>query len=156
MNALQVIAENAKKLDVIFLMRQLFINTEFTDLIIELNTIEQLYNKGIDSTGDSIGEYQPATIEGTSNFLGKKQKGQPYDRVTLKDTGEFYASFRTKWEASGNIIITADVLKDGTNLLEAWGRDILGLTEENLGRLRDKAIQILVPIIKRELLANAA
>lgn len=44
---------------------------------------EMLYS-GIDSSGQSLGDYAPRTIE------YKKKKGQPYDSITLKDEGDYY------------------------------------------------------------------
>ncbi len=155
MQALERIAKNYQELNLNDLMRALFLNNDFTDYIIELNTIEQLFNRGIDSTGDSIGEYTIATINGTKNFLGKIQKGQPYDRVTLKDTGAFYESFRVMWD-NGDMVITSNPIKDGSDLLKQWGRDIIGLTDESLAKLREKALPILIRYTKEQLLKQAA
>lgn len=100
-------------------------------LIIELNTNEQLF-KGIDSTGRTLesigGGYAPLTIE------IKKSKGQPYDRVTLKDTGEFYESFDVR-PFKGGFRIEADAIKEDDDLTMEWGEDIIGLTEESKERL---------------------
>lgn len=140
--------------DVDTVMREaLFYDKEFTDKMIELNTIEQLYKKGIDSTGDSIGEYQPATIEGTSRFKGKIEKGQPYDRVTLKDTGDFYNSFRIYIDSNFDLIVKADTIKEGIDLLDQWGKDILGLTDESLVVLRDMAKEKTINYLHRKLAA---
>ena len=95
-NMFETLTNKTKKLKlptVKEIFRELFLDKDFIDYIIELNTIDQLYNRGQDSTGDSIGEYETATIYGTSKFKGKLEKGQPIDRVTLKDTGAFYESF---------------------------------------------------------------
>lgn len=107
-------------------------NRKVQNYIIELNTIEQLYNKGIDSQGKSLGSYSPFTVK------EKIKKGQPTDRVTLKDTGEFYKSFQI--DLSGDdIIIEADTIKiawDGAqDLLDIYGDDILGLTNRSLDKL---------------------
>jgi len=99
------------------------------DLVIELNTEKQLYDKGEDSTGRTLesigGAYTPFTVS------IKKAKGQPTDRVTLLDTGEFYASFTIK-PFKGGFTIDADPNKDDTNLFEEWGDDVVGLNDENL------------------------
>ena len=114
------------------LFELLFKDKEFKDFILELNTQTQLYDQGVGSDGNSIGKYSNYTI----NI--KKEKGQPTDRVTLKDTGEFYKSFRVRWIASGNgmIQITANTMKEDTDLLVAWGKEILGLNEDSLSQLR--------------------
>jgi hypothetical protein len=101
------------------------------NMIIEMNTIEQLYNKGIDSTGTLLSD-----IGGGYSFVTKEYKserGVPYDRVTLKDTGDFYKSWRVY--ITGNLIrIQANTMKD-EDLQDRWGDNILGLTEESKGKL---------------------
>lgn len=134
------------------LYRMLFDDKEFTDLIIELNTIGQLYTKGINSDGESIGEYSEYTKD------IKYEKGQPYDRVTLRDTGEFYDSFKCVWNDNddGEILITADSIKDdGKDLLVEWGKDILGLDEDSISQLQDMA-RIKIPEIIQTQLKQAA
>lgn len=98
-------------------------------LVVELNTEGQLFEKGQDENGallDNIGgDYA------TSTKLYKRQQGQPVDRVTLKDTGEFYRSFTAQVQYNGDIVIEANTVKDGKDLQERWGRGILGLTKES-------------------------
>lgn len=101
------------------------------NMIVEMNTIEQLYDKGIDSTGELLSD-----IGGDYSFNTKAIKsaqGVPYDRVTLKDTGDFYKSWRVFID--GNLIrIQANTMKD-EDLQNRWGTNILGLTEESKGKL---------------------
>jgi len=125
-----------------FLMRMLFSDPTFSKLIVSLNVHDQLYDKGIDSMGRSLGDYSLATITGTKNFKGKIAKGQPYDHVTLKDSGDFYESFRAKLVGT-NIIITAQTIKENTDLLKVWGDDIIGLTDDNLQVVINRAREIL-------------
>lgn len=114
---------------------------EFQTLVIRLNTEDQLFKEGEDSKGKSLksigGGYSPFTIE------IKKSKGQPTDRVTLKDTGAFYQSFDVI-PYKGGFRIDADPIKDETNLFKEWGEDIVGLNPENL--------QIVIELYKNKLL----
>src|ERR1017187_5547833 len=98
---------SVKQLSLKNIYHELFLDKEFNDFIIELNTQTQLYEQGIDSTGESIGEYSAYTK------MLKKEKGQITDHVTLKDTGEFYKSFKTYWNGfgEGEIVITANPYK---------------------------------------------
>ena len=48
---------------------------------------DQLFTTGEDGNGLSLGEYSPITVK------IKQSKGQPTDRITLKDTGAFYNSY---------------------------------------------------------------
>jgi len=97
--------------------------------VVELNTRGQLYDKGIDSEGTPLeaigGNYSPKTKR------YKAEQGQRYDHVTLEDTGEFYESEKAQFESDGSILITADTIKDGQDLQDRWGKNILGLTTES-------------------------
>lgn len=98
--------------------------------IINMNTEEQLFDRGINNLGVSISDYapyHPMTIE------IKKQKGQPFNRVTLHDEGDFAGSFylevgNEKFEVKAGDFKTQDLIKK-------YGRQILGLTNENIAQL---------------------
>lgn len=137
-------ANRLKSITVNELLILLSQSNEFTDLIIELNTRKQLYDKGIDSTGANIGSYSAKT---------KQIKSGITDHVTLLDTGDFYKSFRVFYQ-SGNFIISADTIKDTDDLIFKYGEDILGLTENSLSELRDKAKEIIIPYVKKKLLTR--
>lgn len=145
MTKLQRIAQNVKKLSVNDLLHELSETPVFTDYIIELNTKNQLYDKGVNAKGESLGEYSLYTR------ALKQERGQINDHVTLNDTGDFYNSFSVYLNGS-NFIITANTIKDTSDLIADWGRDILGLNEESLKLLREKALQILIPYAKKLLL----
>lgn len=109
-------------------------NGRMLRFIVELNTEEQLFKKGEDARGDLLeqigGSYSPFTI------LIKSQLRLPTDRVTLFQTGEFYDTFVARVIKSGDIEITADLIKDGDDLSDRWGDHIVGLNEEHLELLR--------------------
>lgn len=92
-------------------------------VIIDMNT-ENLFegrnakNRTLESIG---GPYAPKTIE------FKKLKGQPYDRVTLKDTGDFYEGFFVKPLKRGWQLGSKDAKTN--KLKEDWGEDIFGNTD---------------------------
>jgi len=117
--------------------------------IIDLNTQEQLFEKGVDSTGVSLGEYSPNTIEGTRFYLGKKQKGQRYDHITLRDTGDFYKSFRFL-NFSDYFTFEADTIKDGTDPNEKYP-DILGLTDASKTEASDIVLPHLAEIVRKKI-----
>ena len=101
------------------------IDREVQDEIIRLNTIDQLYDRGIDSDEQSLGEYHPITQ------AYKISVGERYDHVTLKDTGAFYDSFRIEIDARGFNIVADDEAFYDRPLTEVYGLEILGLTQEN-------------------------
>ncbi len=114
------------------------------DLIVKLNTENQLF-KGIRSDGTEI---TPPYTGYTISI--KTEKNQPTDRVTLKDTGDFYESFVAYVDGSKDIIITSNPIKVDefgftTNLIEKYGDKIEGLTEESKVILNSK---LIVPIEK--------
>lgn len=97
------------------------------NILIDMNSQDQLYAKGVNRLGVRIDEYQPyrpLTIQ------VKIEKRQPYDRVTLKDTGEFYDSFYVETAEDRFYIKASD---EKTNwLIKKYGAEIFGLTNDSL------------------------
>lgn len=141
---LRKMAQNFIKLDVNAIINEILSDKSFQEFIISLNTDKQLFEEGINSLDVSLesigGAYSPFTV------LIKKEKGQPTDRVTLKDTGEFYDSFRITLNPT-DFELDADPNKDDTNLFKEWGEDIVGLTDENLQLVIDVFREKLAPLI---------
>lgn len=106
--------------------------------IISLNLYNQLFDQGIDSEGKQIGFYSQNTESRNPN----KPAGSPY---TLHDTGEFYESVRAVLH-DGEIELRSDELKNDGYMVEIYGEDILGLTEESQ--------ELLVNAIKDENIAE--
>lgn len=95
--------------------------------IVELNSEDQLYERGITSTGVSIADYAPYS-ETTVEI--KLQKGQPVNRVTLRDEGDFHTSFYLEiMEEEFEIRANDWKIKD---LTRYYGDEIMGLTDENI------------------------
>jgi len=130
------------KLNQTELLRSGLKNPKLKNLILDLNRIDQLFEQGINAKGVSLGEYAVSTILGTAGFKGKIAKGQPTDRVTLKDTGEFYESFDIDFNNDGFEIIATDK----EFLLDKY-KGILGLTTDNL----EEAIQYIRGYIIQEI-----
>lgn len=98
--------------------------------IIYMNAQEQLYERGINRLGVKISDYAPyapLTIE------IKKAKGQPTNRVTLRDEGDFESSFYLEVGDTQFEIRASDPKTE--ELIKKYGRQILGLTDENLEEL---------------------
>lgn len=94
--------------------------------MIDLNQ-QQLYDKGVDANGDPTGQYAHATIYGTVNFEGKIAKGQPYDHVTLKDSGASYDTMKVKNENDG-----AEIIGNFPDAVKRGWPEALGLTDESI------------------------
>lgn len=97
------------------------------DVILKMITEEQLYDLGIEGRGIKIWSYQPYTAR---TIRKKHKKGQPYDRVTLKDTGKFYLSLDIKFDEHGFYVTSSDGKAEV--LLEKYGKTIFRLTNANL------------------------
>lgn len=92
------------------------------ETIIDMN-IAQLYDKGENRDGNRITpEYSPATVE------YKRRKGQPTNRVTLRDTFDFQGSFWVFFEADGFEIRASDWKTE--RLKQKYGDEILGLQDD--------------------------
>lgn len=101
--------------------------------IIDFNVEDQLYERGIDSRGKSLGEYANFTKE------KKEQEGKPFDRVTLRDEGDFHRSFNVKFGVDRFQIEASDSKTE--DLQQDWGDEILGLTDQNLDHIKNDFIR---------------
>ena len=106
------------------------------DVIVQMVTQEQLYEKGIEGRGTEIMSYQPYTAR---TIRIKQKKGQPYDRVTLKDTGEFYNSLHVEFDDEGFYVTSTD--DKAKYLLARYGKTIFRLTDENFSELLSNYIK---------------
>lgn len=115
--------------------------------IIDMNAQEQLFESGENSLGVSIASYapySPITIE------IKKLKGQPTNRVTLRDEGDFESSFYLVISDKQFEIKASDWKTE--ELVEKYGSSILGLTKENIASLTwDYIYPELMDTLKKEL-----
>ena len=131
--AIYTLAQRVSTMDEGIIFEIVFNNPLIKNEIIRLNTREQLFSKGIDSDGVSLGTYAPFTVR------EKERKGQPTNRITLEDTGEFYQSFRVSANRV-SITIDANPIKDDNNLFDDFGEDILGLTDDSKEKLKEMAV----------------
>lgn len=117
-------------------LRELIIQNE--DYIVSLNK-DQLNNEGINSQGVEIASYAPYT---PATVARKVKKHQPYDRVTLRDTGKFQAGFHLVMTPKTFRVTSSDKKTD--ELVEKYGSYIFGLTSENRNRLIQ---EVLLPAL---------
>ena len=122
------------------------VDQEVKDMIIQMNTEDQLEERGVDSIGRQLGDYAPYTI------IEKKLKGQRYDHVTLKDTGAFYDSWVVTVNRNYIEIDADDTSHYDVPLFQVWGEDVLGLTPENMDILRGVIAEKYAEYIYNELL----
>ena len=101
-----------------------------TAFIIDANAEEQLFEQGINRLGVDIMDYAPYS---PLTIAIKEEKGQPTNRVTLRDTGDFEASFFLEVGDKQFEIKASDFKTE--DLIKKYGRQILGLTDENIAAL---------------------
>jgi len=115
--------------------------------ILDLNRVDQLFNKGIDSKNRALGVYTPFTIN------SKNERGVPVPsdfHITLFDTGQFYSTF-VIIPGKDFFEIDANPIREDSNLFEDFGEDILGLNDENLQILIDFFKETVVLRVKEQL-----
>lgn len=124
------------------------ISTELKELIIELNQ-DQLYDLGEDSKGNKLWSFSPSMPYSPYTIKIKQAKGQPTDRLTLRDTGAFYKSFTVEVEGT-SIVLDADGRKKDTNLFSKYGIDILGLNDQNMAIFLERLTNDVIFYIKEK------
>lgn len=112
--------------------------------VLRLNTEDQLFERGVDNQGEAV---RPAYTANTVAY--KRRKGQPTDRVTLKDTGAFHRSFFVLYEAD-EFTLYADDTK-APKLFKKYGNNVIGLTEQSIGHLAERIRPDLIEDLRKEL-----
>jgi hypothetical protein len=125
-------------------------NIEVKNLIINLNTEEQMNNQSVNADGEELynvgGGYSFVTMS-VARAKGRPKKSE-FD-INLKDTGRFYKSFRVR-VGLDSILITADTIKSGENLESRWG-NLVGLTDEHLQELIQLARELYIKYYRKHL-----
>lgn len=146
--------------------------------IIRLNFEDQLYERGELADGSRLRPYKQSTVDKkdwyrTGPFppypttgherdvdMARRFRDTRTDHMTLKDTGFFQRSAKVKY-TKDRFMITADDKKysdDGgvvTFLTEEHGKEILGLTKENLGFVIEKYIKpSMLTVLRHRIFAN--
>lgn len=112
-------------------------------LMEELNTQNQMF-QGVSGQGVPI---VPAYRAYTVRI--KRMKGQPSNRVTLRDTGDFHRSVRAVFK-DDEITMTATDPKT-SDLEDKYGPDILGLNDASLSTVKDKLKPLLINSLRKDL-----
>ena len=99
----------------------------------DLNTEDQLFDRGVDSNGRSLGSYAPLTVR------LRGEAGLPVDRITLKVTGDFYDGFEGDFSAFPVPFTSSD--EKTAELLYMFGEEIFGLANENIERLLNDSLR---------------
>ena len=136
------------KIDPIQIINEILSDRVILNWIAERNR-EQL-QKGLNSQDVKLSDIGGGYSDRTLRDNPKKEKF----KVNLFDTGEFYKSIMAK--ANVNLVeINADPIKEDefgnqTNLFNEWGKDIIGLNDENLQELIEMVKnKLIIEILKK-------
>lgn len=91
--------------------------------IIDLVRYDQLYELGEDGRGIKLKPYAARTVR------YKKRVGQPYNRTTLEDSGDFYKGFQVEYLGYGLRVFSRDA--KGPYLAETYGSSIFAISAQN-------------------------
>lgn len=104
-----------------------YIILENEDVIVSMIADSQLYEFGETGRGVRIMDYRPYAPK---TIKKKIRKGQPYDRVTLRDKGKFHKSFYVTAGDKGFSVLARDI--KARYLIPRYGEAILRLSDANL------------------------
>jgi len=134
--------DRLKKTGVTNLVRQVV--KEEAQVIVNYNTDKQLEDRGVGYDNKKLKpKYKRITVS------IKQRKGQPSDRVTLKDTGAFHKSFTL--QAFSNFFTITATNNKTDKLVEKYGEKIFGLTIPNKNRVARDLRPRLIQKLKRRL-----
>ena len=135
MSTLNQAVKNLKSFDFEKVLLKVYGTTKITNIILDLNTDDQLGKEGILSTGASLPDYKPFTIaskQGKSGFAGITA------HMTLFGEGDFHEGF-TLDAAKFPLIIFSTDSKAG-DLETRYTENVYGLTKESIKELKEQTI----------------
>lgn len=149
MGRLKKFFENSKNIKVVDILKDILREPDVQGFIISLNTQDQLFDEGVNYEDVKLSvifqPYQPSTVE------RKTREGLPTYRVTLFDSGRFYASFMVRVNNDASVTLSADTTKaGGIDLQDRYGNKIVGLSQESLSKLSE----FIAPKFKEAFLAE--
>jgi hypothetical protein len=149
MRTINSMLQSAEKADLPFLLENSMFETApaYVDLQREQMFAGVLSDgKSIQRIGAKYKGYAPMTIK------IKEKKGQPTDRITLKDQGDFYFETFADARPEGFYVSSADSKTD--SLEQAYGEKIFGLSESPkqtyINKLRPETVKQLEGQLNRK------
>ncbi len=113
--------------------------------VIAMNTDDQLF-QGFNTDGEKI---TPPYSEGY--VKQKKRSGNPYDRVTTRESGDYHDSFFITYDKD-QFFIDADDFKKPF-LFKMYSEKLHGLTIENIDKLSEMIKEPLIEEVRKRLTA---
>jgi hypothetical protein len=149
---LEVIARNVKKLNEETAFKKVISTPAIQLEAIRLNRDEQLFKRGVDVFGVSMrSQYaRGSNVYADYTIAIKNEKNQPTNRVTLRDTGAMYSTFKTKI-VGDELMLDVNSIKEGKDLQKTWGQ-FVGLDEFSKEILINKSKPIVLDYVKSTIL----
>jgi hypothetical protein len=149
---LEVIARNVKKLNEETAFKKVISTPAIQLEAIRLNRDEQLFKRGVDVFGVSMrSQYaRGSNVYADYTIAIKNEKNQPTNRVTLRDTGAMYRTFKTKI-VGDELMLDVNSIKEGKDLQKTWGQ-FVGLDEYSKEKLIIKSKPIVLDYVKSTIL----
>lgn len=99
----------------------------------DLNTEDQLFSKGEDSEGQTLGQYAPLSV------VLRSEAGLPVDRITTRVTGRFHDAWIGNFAKFPVYFDSTD--SKTPDLLALFGKRIFGLTPQNINVLLEDGLR---------------
>lgn len=147
MEKLVKLIEKVGNINVETMMEDAFKSTPVMTEVKRLN-IEQMM-EGVDAKGNQMRTYKSKYPDVYTRYTIKKkqEKGQPYTKVTLKDTGKFHSGLKVKSFPGHASVIGETDKPDGDMMDNIDVNKALGVTDEN----RVELVQVLRPVLTKDL-----
>lgn len=146
--------KNIEALDELKICINIYEDKDIQKIILTYNRIDQLTH-GLDSEGNLIGVYSPSTdinSEGqTFSFEGQTFEKIAYEPYNFVDTGYFFRSFEVVIVGDGFYIAADDQKPDDVELTDKYGKQILGLTDENKTNLAKEMLPIFRQLVREKM-----
>jgi len=145
---LELLARNVKKLNEDKAFQKVIRTTAIQVEAIRLNVDEQLFKRGVDIFGNGLRSMyaRGGNVYADRTIVLKREKGQPTDRVTMRDTGAMGKTERAIINGD-SLILDMNTIKDGKDLQKTWG-GIVGLDEYSKEILIEKSKPIVLDYVK--------
>lgn len=99
--------------------------------------------EGKRADGTALPDYTPFTKR------IKAEKGQPFDRMTLKDTGDFYEGFFVKIDSTSKTVVFSSKDEKTVELTTRYGRLVFGLSSQNKPVVQNRLKLFILGKIKK-------
>lgn len=114
-----------------------------------LNKGKTTQDKDITNLKTGTSKYSPVTVAIYKKIGRLVFAGQNY---TMKHTGKFHRSIKVTTITKNYIEITGDPMKPQVNLYKTYGTFLLGASETDLQRLRQKVLPLILETVQKQLL----